>query len=429
MNLRLPLIAAGLLVAGLAPAADWPQFRGPHRDDLSAETGLLKSFPAGGPKLLWTSEKAGIGYSGFSVVGNRLYSMGDEGRQEFVFAVDTATGNEVWRQAIGKSYSNGYGGGPRCTPSVDGDALYVLGANGDLACLAATDGKVRWSTNFLKDLNGTLPGWGYCESPLVDGDQVVASPGGEDGTVAAFDKATGKMKWRSSGLGAKAVYSSIVVSEAGGVRHYVQMTSEGVAGFSPKDGKVLWQENVAVNPVATIPTPVIHGDQVYVNSDYGAGCALIKLTAADPAGLKSQVVYKNKVMQNHHGGVVLVGDHLYGFTGNANGQATLPLVCQEMSTGKETWQKAKALEPSGITYADGSLYCFGQKSGALVCVTATPSGFTETGRFAIPKQTTKRSRQGGIWTHPVIADGKLYLRDQELLFCFDLRDGRAANGK
>jgi outer membrane protein assembly factor BamB len=425
MNLRLTAIAAGLfVVAGLAPAADWPQFRGPHRDGISSETGLLKSFPSGGPKLAWTFEQAGIGYSGFAVVGNRLYSMGDEGKEQFVFALDTATGKELWRQAIGSSYSNGYGGGPRCTPTVDGDALYVLGANGDFARLAATDGKVAWTVNVRKDLKGTMPVWGYCESPLVDGDQVLCSPGGEEGTVAAFDKVTGKLRWRSTGLGAAAVYSSIVVSEGGGVRHYVQMTSEGVAGFAPKDGKVLWQQNVAVNRIATIPTPIVHGDYVYAVSDYGAGCALVKLTA-NGSGLKSDVIYKNKTMENHHGGVILVGDHVYGFSGNANGKKSLPLVCQDMKTGKETWKK-DGIEPSGIIFADGHLYCYGQKTGTVVCGTVSTTGFAETGRFTIPKETTKRSRQGGIWTHPVIADGKLYLRDQELLYCFDLRDSRAS---
>jgi outer membrane protein assembly factor BamB len=385
----------------------------------------MKSFPNGAPALAWTYEQAGIGYSGFSVVGKRLYSMGDEGKEEFVFALDTATGKEVWRKAIGKSYSNGYGGGPRCTPTVDGDALYILGAHGDLARLATGDGKVQWTTNFIKDLKGTMPTWGYCESPLVDGDQVIASPGGGDGTVAAFEKETGKLKWRSSSLGAAATYSSIVVSEAAGVRHYVQMTSEGVAGFAPKDGKVLWQQNVAVNRVATVPTPIIRGEYVYATSDYGAGCALVKLSATS-GGIKSEVVYKNKVMQNHHGGVVLVGDNIYGFSGGTNDRKPLPLVCQDFKSGKAVWQKDKTLEASGITFADGHLYCYGQITGTLLCIEATSKEFVERGRFTIPKETTRRSRQGGIWTHPVIADGKIYLRDQELLYCFDIRDGRAS---
>jgi outer membrane protein assembly factor BamB len=426
MNPRLIALGAGLLfAAGATPAADWPQFRGPHRDDICAEKGLMKSFPEGGPKLVWTFEQAGIGYSGFSVVGNRLYSMGDEGKEEFVFALDTTTGKEVWRQAIGKSYSNGYGGGPRCTPTVDGDALYVLGANGDLACLAAADGKVRWKTNLEKDYKGQMmSGWGYSESPLVDGDQVVCTPGGEGGTVAAFDKASGKLRWRSTDLSAQATYSSIVVSEAGGVRHYVQLTKDGPAGFSPKDGKVLWHERVAVFRTAAIPTPVVHGDYVYVTSSYGTGCGLIKLTPDGNGGLKSEVVYTKPKLENHHGGVVLIGEHLYFSAGNTNNRKPLPLVCQDFKSGKVVWQKDNSLEASGIVYADGCLYCYGQVTGALVCIAASPTGFVEKGRFTIPKETTRRSKQGGIWTHPVIADGKLYLRDQELLYCFDLRDSR-----
>jgi outer membrane protein assembly factor BamB len=429
MNLRLTAIVAGLFVAaGLAPAADWPQFRGPHRDDISSETGLMKTFPEGGPRLAWTFEQAGIGYSGFSVVGNRLYSMGDEGQDEFVFALDTATGKEVWRQKIGPSFSNGFGGGPRCTPTVAGDSVCVLGPKGDLACLAAADGKVRWATNLVKDLKGKLqpPGWGYSESPLVDGDQVICTPGGNDGALAALDLATGKVRWRSAGLSAESGYASIVISEAGGVRHYVQLTRDGPAGFSPKDGKMLWHERVADFKTAAIPTPIVHGDYVYVNASYGAGCGMIKLTGDGSGGLKSEVVYTDPKLENHHGGVVRVGEHLYFSAGSAMGKTTLPFVCQDFKTGKVAWRQADTVEPSGVIFADGYIYCYGQKTGALVCVAANPTGFTEKGRFTIPKQTTKRSRAGGIWTHPVIADGKLYLRDQELLFCFDLRDGRAS---
>ena len=429
MNPRLTAIAAGLfVVAGLAPAADWPQFRGIHRDDISPETGLMKTFPSGGPKLVWTFDQAGLGYSGVAVVGNRLYSLGDDGKDEVVFAVDTATGKEVWRQKFAPSFSNGYGGGPRCTPTVAGDCLCVLGPKGDLACLAIADGKVRWSTNLVKDLKGKLqpPGWGYSESPLIDGDQVVCTPGGDEGALAALDLATGKVRWRSTGLDAEATYSSIVISEAGGVRHYVQLTRDGPAGFSPKDGKMLWHERVADFKTAAIPTPVVHGDYVYVIASYGAGCGLIKLTGDGSGGLKSEVVYPDPKLDNHHGGVVLVGDHLYFSAGNAMGKATLPFVCQDFKTGKVTWREANALEPSGVIFADGCLYCYGQKTGTLACIAADPAGFTEKGRFKIPKQTTHRSHSGGIWSHPVIADGKIYLRDQELLYCFDIRNSGAS---
>ena len=435
MNPRLTAFFAGLFVAaGLAPAADWPQWRGLHRDDISPETGLMKSFPSGGPPLAWKSTEAGLGYSGVAIVGGTVYGFGstEDAEGEFVFALDSASGTQKWRSPIKNAqklsgFLNQWGGGPRCTPTVDGDRLYVLGSQGDLACLETADGKVVWQTNLVKDLKGKLMSkWGYSESPLVDGDQVVCSPGGDEGTLAALDKMTGKVKWRSTGLSAKATYSSIIIAEVGGIRHYVQLTADGPAGFSPKDGKVLWQEKVLNLSTAAIPTPIFHDDCVYVTASYGAGCGLVRLTPDGKGGLKAKVEYTKKVIENHHGGVVLVGDHIYGTSGNIAGKKTGPFVCQEFKTGKVAWTEDKKLEPSSVIAADGHIYCYGQVTGTVACIEASPKGFVETGRFTIPQHSEKRKASGGIWTHPVIANGKLYLRDQELLFCYDLRDGRAS---
>jgi outer membrane protein assembly factor BamB len=426
MNLRLTAIAAGLFVAvGLASAADWPQWRGPNRDDISSETGLMKSFPSDGPKLAWKSEEAGLGYSGVAVVGGTLYGFGakEDVGGDFVFALDAASGKEKWHTPIKNAQSlnvmTNWGGGPRCTPTVDGKLLYVIGAQGDLACLETATGNIVWQKSLTKDLKGKLmSGWGYSESPLVDGDQVVCSPGGDDGTLASLDKMTGKVRWRSTGLSAKATYSSIIVAQVGEVRHYVQLTADGPAGFSPKDGTVLWKEKVTDFNTAAIPTPLFHNNCVYVTAGYKAGCGLVKLTPDGKGGLKSKVEYANKVMENHHGGVILIGDHVYGSDNKG-------LICQEFKTGKLAWAEKKVGKGS-VTAADGHLYCYGEKDGTLICVEATPTKYVEKGRFKIPQTSDKRKKSGGIWTHPVIADGKLYLRDQELLFCFDLRDTRAS---
>jgi outer membrane protein assembly factor BamB len=418
-------LLAGLL--GIAAAADWPQWRGPDRTGRSADTGLLQRIPAGGPRLVWTFEQAGQGYSAPAVAGGRLYTLGADGRgtEEFVLCLDVATGKEVWRTPL-KRLNNRtrvaapWGAGPRSTPTVDGDAVYVLGARGDLAGLDAATGQLRWQKNLVGDFGGrVMAQWGYCESPLVDGGKLVCCPGSEDGTVAALDKATGEVLWRSQGLTDDASYASVVVAEVGGVRQYVVKTSERTAGVAAADGKLLWQEEVGVNPTAVIPTPVVRDDLVFTTCGYagrGGTCGLIKLTPTG-AGTTSEVVYENKNLINHHGGVVLVGEYLYGHGYDSDPDGW---TCLELTTGNVVWTSDR-LEKGSITYADGRLYCAGERTGTVVMIEPTPAGWVEHGRFTVPKKSANRPPSGQFWTHPVIADGKLFLRDQELLFCYDVR--------
>src|SRR5262245_42084735 len=248
-SISLMSMACFLSISLVARADDWPQWRGPNRDDVSKETGLLKSWPKDGPKLLWTFDKAGVGFSGPAVVGDRLYTMGGRDDKSFVFALDVKTGKEIWACPIGKVFKNGWGDGPAGTPTIDGDFLYALDRQGELICVETASGTKRWSVNLAKDLHGQMmSGWGYTESVLVDGDQVVCCPGGKEGTIAALDKKTGKVKWRSKELTDKATYSSLVPTEIGGVRHYVQLTYKGkqegqnigaIVGVAANDGKLL----------------------------------------------------------------------------------------------------------------------------------------------------------------------------------------------
>ncbi|HEV3078606.1 MAG TPA: PQQ-binding-like beta-propeller repeat protein [Gemmataceae bacterium] len=416
MKTRTLLLSAGLLCALTLPAfpADWPQWRGPDRNDVSKETGLLKSWPKAGPKLLWSYEEAGIGYSGPAIVGNHLYTMGARDETEFVYALDVKTGKEVWSTETGPLLQNGYGSGPRGTPTLDGDKLYALSGQGNLVCVEITGGKKEWTKSLRQDFGGRIPNWGYAESPLIDGDRVVCSPGGDQGTIVALDKKTGEKIWQSSDLTDPAGYSSIVPDDIGGVRQYVQVTMKGVAGVAAKDGKLLWHFLQPTYRTAVIPTPIVQGNYVYATAGYGAGCNLLKLSPDGAEGTKEEEVYASNNMDNKHGGVVLIDGHIYGWTDHGSAW-----ICQDFKTGEVVWQ-SKKLGRGSITYADGRLYCYSEKDGTCVLIEASPKAWTEHGRFKIPKQTEVRSPRGGVWTHPVVANGQLYLRDQNLIFCFDV---------
>lgn len=394
-------------VAPCAHASDWPQWRGPDRTDVSKETGLLKSWPAGGPKRVWLFENAGAGYAGPAIVAGKLFTMGTRDGGEILFALDADTGKELWQVKIGDLFKESRGDGPRSTPTVDGDKVYAMNGLGNLVCASVADGKILWRQS-MSDLGGKRPNWGYTESPLVDGDQVVCTPGGAKGALAAFDKKTGKLIWQSTEFTDVAHYVSMVAAEANGTPQYIQVTMQSIVGIAPKDGKVLWKSPWP-GRTAVIPTPIYHDGHVYVTSGYGVGCKLVKI------GPNNEVstVYENKVMKNHHGGVVLVGDHVYG-------HADPGWVCQNFKTGEEVWSH-RDFSKGAIACADGMLYCLEENSGTVALIEASPKGWQEHGRFKLDPQTKIRSSQGRIWVHPVISNGKLYLRDQDLIYCYDIK--------
>jgi outer membrane protein assembly factor BamB len=416
-QLTLPLLG-GLLLAGPAAADDWTQWQGPDRNNVSKETGLLKTWPKGGPKLLWTFSEAGMGYTAPAVVGDRLYTMGGTGGKDYLFALEAKTGKKVWAAPLGPMFEQNRGDGPRGTPTVDGDRLYLITGSGNLICLQTADGKEVWRKGLRTDLGGNMQsGWGYSESPLVDGDQVVCTPGGRLGAVAALDKKTGAVTWRSKDFTDKAAYSSLVVANFGGERQYVQMTGESVAGVAAKDGKLLWRF-ARPSRIAAIPTPVVFGDHVYVSSGYGTGCALLKVRK-DGDKFQADQVYANRNMTNHHGGVVLLDGHVYGY-GDGKGWA-----CQNVLKGDLAWQDNRKLAKGSVAYADGHLYCYSERDGTLVLVPATTAGWKEDGRMSLPRKSTlerpSAQSSNNVWTHPVVANGRLYLRDQDLIFCFDVK--------
>jgi outer membrane protein assembly factor BamB len=397
------------LTAWTTAAADWPQWRGADRTDLSPETGLLKSWPEGGPKRVWLFENAGHGYSGPAIAKGKFFTLGTRDGNEILLVLEANTGKELWATKIGSVLKNRWGDGPRGTPTVDGDRVYALSGPGDLVCVNVADGKILWQTN-LTELGGEVPDWGYCESVLVDGNKVVCTPGGSRGALAALDKLTGKLIWQSAEFTDGAHYSSIMPAEINGTRQYVQLVEKNFVGISAQDGKLLWKSDFPKGRTAVIPTPIIRGNAVYVTAGYGAGCKMVTIGPDN----KVTTVYENTVMKNHHGGVILVGDHLYG---HSDGYAW---VCQDFKTGEEVWGH-RAFRKGAMAYADGMLYCLEEGSGTLVLAEASPKGWQEHGRFTLAPQTKIRSSSGRIWTHPVISNGKLYLRDQDLIYCYDIK--------
>lgn len=412
MNLHrlLPLFAlAGTALAVTPASSDWPQFRGPARDDISKESGLLKTWPAGGPKKLWSNSEAGMGYSGISVSGGRAYTMGTRDGKEVLIALDAATGSQVWAAKVGSILANGWGDGPRSTPTVDGDRVYALGGEGGLVCVSAKDGKELWQTT-AESFGGKKPSWGYTESVTVDGNQVVFTPGGDQGAIVALDKMTGKKLWQSADFKDPAQYASLVPATINGVPQYVQMTMASVVGISSKDGKVAWKMEWP-GRTAVIPTPIVRGNQVFVTCGYGVGCK--GFTVGKDGSITE--LYRNGNLENHHGGAILVGDYVYGHS-NKGGWT-----CLDFKTGEIKWQEKSKIEKGSIAYADGMLYLLGEKTGDCVLIEASPTGYSEKGRFKLDPQAAARNPKGGIWPHPVIANGRLYLRDQEQVHCYALK--------
>lgn len=398
-----------LLFAGTCLAADWPQFRGAHRDNVSTDTGLLKSWPKDGPPLAWKTQGLGGGFSSLSVVGDRIYTLGNKGRMSHVVALQRDGGKILWSSEIGQA-----GGNLGCTPTVDGDRVYALGQEGDLVCLEAKEGKRVWRRNLLKEFGGKYGGWHYCESPLVDGDRVVVTPGGKTATMVALEKKTGKTVWKCAipTQSTVAGYSSVVIAEVGGVKQYVQLFDGGVVGVGT-DGRFLWKYEKLGQNTANIPTPIVLKDQVLALAGYGKGGALLKLRA-NGKDVTAEEIYFKRELTNKHGGIVVAGDYFYGDTDD-HGRP----FCAEVKTGKVLWRRGrgegKGAGSASVTFADGRLY-FHYDNGVVALVEASPKGYKELGSFTVPKT------QGPAWAHPVVVGGRLYLREGDTLYCYDVRE-------
>ncbi len=401
------------LIASPLVAEDWPQFRGPNRDGVSNEKGLLQSWLAEGPPLEWSVKGLGGGYSTVSVAKDRIYTLGNAPDKEkkraqlsFLVALNRKDGQQVWTSEVGPA-----GGSLGCTPTVDGDRIYALGQFGDLVCING-NGKRVWHRQLEKDFEGKKGGWNYCESPLVDGDKLIVTPGGKDATVVALNKKTGQTIWKCPipTRHNEAGYSSVVIAEVGGIKHYVQLFNGGLVGIST-EGKVLWTHEKLGGNTANVPTPIVIGDMIFSSIGYERGASLMKLKA-DGQAISAEEVYYKSELTNKHGGVIKVGDFVYGDTDDSGRP-----YCADLKTGKVKWVRKNQGTGGGsaaVTYADGRLY-FHYANGTMALVKAVADDYEEVGSFQAPK------RSGPSWAHPVVSDGRLYLREGDMLYCYDIR--------
>lgn len=381
---------------------DWPQWRGPERSGVSRETGLLDAWPAGGPPLAWRAEGAGAGYSSMAVAGGRLYTLGSRGQTEYVMAFDAADGTKLWEAAHGSPYRSDRGDGPRSTPTVHGQRVSVLSSRGVLSSFDAASGTRVWSVDLVREFGGSVPNWGFSESPLVVDDRVVVNAGGRDASVVALRAQDGRLLWKTPGDGA--AYSSAVVAEVGGLRQVVVFTARGVVGVALADGRLLWDYARVSNRVANVATPVVRGPRVFLSSDYGTGGALLGLSR-DGDRVAAVEQWFSRAMRNHHSSSVLVGEYLYGFS-------SAILTAMRFDSGEVAWRD-RSVGKGSLVVADGRLYLFSEQ-GVVGLAEAAPEGYRERGRFRIETGAQP------TWSHPVVSNGRLYLRDQDVIYAYEV---------
>jgi len=399
----LAALVLGFAQAPVPTATEWSQWRGANRDGVSAETGLLKQWPSGGPSRVWQGTGAGTGYSSFSSSSGRLYTIGARDDIEYVMAFDRASGRKLWETPNGRRFRNEQGDGPRSTPTTEGDVIYAFGGSGELACLDAATGRKVWSVNVVQQFGGSTPYWGYSESPLIVGDRIIINAGGRRSALVAVNKATGAALWQQPGDDAG--YSSPMLLRTGSLQQVVFFTAERGLAVDPRDGRLLWSYDRAANGTANIATPIVRGNRVFLSSDYGTGAALLDVRASGNLASASEV-YFTRDMRNHHASSVLVGSHLYGFSSSI-------LTAMVFDTGTVAWRN-RSVGKGSLIYADERLYLYSE-NGIVGLADASADGYVERGRF------TLSTGNASTWSHPVISNGLLILRDQDRVYAYDVR--------
>ena len=401
---RLAALGAFVLIGAVGLAADWPQWRGPNRDGISTETGLLKQWPDGGPKLLWTAKGIGVGFASVAIADGLIYTAGNKGADMLLTAIGL-DGQAKWQVKVGPAYTKD-SPGSRGTPTVDGGCVYYEDPNGNVVCLDAKSGKEVWSLNILKEFNGRNITWALSESLLIDGDHLIACPGGEKSAMVALDKKPGKTVWGCKGAGDTPGYATPIAVELGGLRQIITMTSHAAIGVNAKTGDLLWRFEHKTSYDANIPTPIYHDGCVFIDSGYGSGGELLKLNV-DGDKCSAEQVWRTKALDSHHGGVLLIDGYLYGSSHKG------AWVCLDFKTGKEMYS-APGVGKGSLTCADGMLYTYSE-GGTAGLVKATPEGHSVISQFRVPK-----GGRGSHWAHPVVCGGRLYLRHADALYAHDI---------
>ncbi len=401
-------------------AGNWPQWRGPQRDGVSPDTGLLTSWPQAGPPKVFTATGLGAGLSSVAVVGGRIYTMGDRRDGQYVIALTEDAGKEIWATRVGNRHVDEYGG-PRSTPTIDGALLYVVDTDGDVVALDTATGKQVWRRSLPGDFGGhMMSSWMFAESPLVDGDRVIVTPGAANAVLVALDKRTGKDIWRakvgrmgsngSDGAG----YSSVVISNGGGVKQYVQLIGRGLISIRAEDGWYMWSNNRVANNVANISTPIVKDNFVFASTGYQTGAVLLQLAGDSNGRVNATEKYflEAGTLQNHHGGFVLIDGVLYGGNGHNNG---FP-VAVDLATGRMLWDRARGAGTgsAAVTAADGHLY-YRYQDGTMALIAANPKQYQLKSQFTIPNV------RNPSWSHPVVTGGRLYLREQDALHVYNVK--------
>jgi outer membrane protein assembly factor BamB len=408
----------GLLIALASPTwaqpggdkQEWPQFLGPHRNGISSEQGLLTEWPEGGPKVVWRSP-GGVGMSGLAISRGRLVTLVQRGGKQVVVALDPLSGKPQWESPVAPAYKNGMGNGPRATPAIAGNLVVVFTGEGILAALNSADGKPVWSHNVVEELNGAIAEYGMASSPLVVGDNVIVTAGAQGGSTVAYNLKSGKLVWKSGDDAAG--YSSPTLLELSGRPQLVVFTGEAAVGLVPETGAPLWRFPYETNFNCNIVTPLAVNENVFISSGENHGCVMLSVKP-DGAKFKTGEVWSSQgsqsVLRNEWQTSILHEGYLYGFDNVGAAGPVTHLTCVNAETGKRVWQKTR-FGKGNLIAADGKLF-ISTMSGELVVVRLTPTAFEELGRVQLIGQT----RQA-----PALANGRIYLRDDEEIVCVDVR--------